>query len=221
MKATLPTLAVLLVCLSGATEAAEKRLYLYGTPTGCLVQLTAPLEDKQSLRWEGSCEREFAQGPGALAVVDGNGQVVKSTEGTMLRGVMGELANTDTAAAPAADTQAGTTTANTTLVVYFDHNSSTLSDAAQSQLQAYYAALPATDKLRIKISGHSDPSGSLRAREKVAQARAQSVRAHLTMLGLTSEQLIVASKDDPSTTTTSQLAASERRRVNLEAWSEP
>lgn len=220
MMAKFPALAVLLACSVSATAATEKRLYLYGTPTGCLVQLAAPLVDKQSLRWDGACEREFAVGKGVLSIVDANGQLVSATEGAMQRGVLGEPASGGAAVAGAAaadDAKAPAAATKPTLVVYFEHGSSTLSAAAQSQLQEYYASLPANPKLRIKISGHSDASGSPRAREKVAQARAQSVRAYLGMQGLTNEQLIVAS----AAASPPQQAAAESRRAELEAWAEP
>ncbi len=71
----------------GATKAND--LYIYGTPTGCLVRLKEPIRQGEHVRWNGDCSEEYASGVGTLTILDSAGTAVSNMRVSMQRGVQG------------------------------------------------------------------------------------------------------------------------------------
>lgn len=81
---------VFLVIASSGASVAVTNLdtpYIYGTPTGCLVQLKEALKASEHVRWNGDCNGEFASGSGVLTVLDNNGKTISSLRMTMEKGL--------------------------------------------------------------------------------------------------------------------------------------
>jgi len=81
--------AFLVVASSSASVAATNldTPYIYGTPTGCLVQLKEPLKINEHVRWDGDCNSEFASGIGILTILDTTGKAISSLRMAMRKGM--------------------------------------------------------------------------------------------------------------------------------------
>ena len=89
IKAIYPSFALItLLSFPLMPQAATEGNFIYGTREGCLVQLTFRIEDGRTLRWNGSCKSEYAEGEGILTQFDKSNTVITSMTGTMRRGKM-------------------------------------------------------------------------------------------------------------------------------------
>jgi outer membrane protein OmpA-like peptidoglycan-associated protein len=72
------------------------------------------------------------------------------------------------------------------LMLSFGPGSSSLSAAAQAQLQAFAEALkrPQLANIRVRIEGHTDSSGGRAVNQTLSQRRAQAVADYLTSQGI-------------------------------------
>ncbi len=69
-------------------------------------------------------------------------------------------------------------------VIYFEFDSSTLSDQARSQLQQNAEWLRANSDRRITIEGHTDEVGTPEYNLALGERRAQSTKQYLVQLGI-------------------------------------
>jgi len=200
---------ILVSCLSGNTlvsandrVSGERRLYIYGTPDGCLVQLPSPVDADDKLRWKGPCTNEYASGEGTLTILDKNGKQKKAYTGTMDRGEPLGRWNDGTIARktendnirnleqPLAAPQGVSWP-----TIYFDNNSSRLSFQALKQLDDLIQKMNAmANDLKISVSGHSSASGSIDLNNKLSLFRAMVVRDYMVAKGIDRTRIKVFGK---------------------------
>lgn len=190
-------LAAACIVLSAPHAFAQERLYLYGTAGGCLVQLDQPLKAEESLRWEGQCAEEFAEGEGTLSVLAGTA-VVRSTSGAMVRG---RLPGTAPAPLPATPAQAGP------VLVDFALASASLDDQARQILTEAGARIK-DESVVYKVLGHADASGTPKSNARLSRQRADAVRAFLIASGVPADRLLAEGRAERDAV---------GRRVSLEA----
>lgn len=125
----------------------------------------------------------------------------------------------DEAAASAA-TQADEKAAKLLHVVYFDFDSSTLSQAARDALsQNANILLKKHASLKVLIEGHCDERGSAEYNLALGERRAKSALAYLLTLGVPGKRLSVISygKEKPSDTGHDEAAWAKNRRAEFVA----
>ena len=77
-------------------------------------------------------------------------------------------------------------------VVYFDLGSSRLNEASQNSLRDLANARQNGCTSQITLTGHTDASGSVARNQRLAQMRADAVKAHLVTLGVPQEEIAIA-----------------------------
>jgi len=85
LAATMLGLSIPSLTALGAPNA--NGVYIYGTPSGCLVQLKEPLRQGEHVRWNGDCREEYASGVGTITVFDSDGKALSASRGAMQRGI--------------------------------------------------------------------------------------------------------------------------------------
>lgn len=215
---------IALCCVILDTHAEpESPLYLYGTPTGCLVRVASPLRAAESLRWSGRCDKEFATGEGALSIMEA-GQIKRTSTGLMERGIpTGAWADgspvTQAKDQPAA-TQPALADDRATIpatVVFFDFGSARLTTQACQLLQGFsmqLATVPSDS--RFRIVGHADAKGTRKSIDKISKDRADAVRVYLIDKGVAPARLMVEARGDTERANPAVPFAPENRRVSLE-----
>jgi outer membrane protein OmpA-like peptidoglycan-associated protein len=218
----------LLCAFAHAAALADERMFVYGTPEGCLVQLAQPIKPDQSLRWDGACQAEFAQGEGTLTVLTAPSTVVSATRGKMDRGVQsGSWTGAD--GSPVAEgpvVPPGEVTAVAPMApavsfdasILFDLASAKLSPQAKAQLADIASQLNdgGAAKAALHIIGHADASGAPAANARLAQLRARAVRDVLVANKVDASRLTVSSRADQQLAVPDDPKAAENRRVTFE-----
>jgi peptidoglycan-associated lipoprotein len=102
-------------------------------------------------------------------------------------------------------------------VVYFEFDSSTLSEADQELLAAHAAFLAGHPDLTVVLEGHTDERGSREYNIGLGESRGQSVRRQLEFQGVRPEQLRVVSygEERPAMDGQDESAWRQNRRVEL------
>jgi outer membrane protein OmpA-like peptidoglycan-associated protein len=102
--------------------------------------------------------------------------------------------------------------------VYFDLNKATLRWESKDKLEAVVAKLNAHPNVAIHVSGHASSDGQKTHNEKLAVARAESVRQYLVSHGVDASRLTVNSfgVDRPAADNKNQEGRERSRRVEFE-----
>jgi len=102
--------------------------------------------------------------------------------------------------------------------VYFDFNKATLRWESKDKLDAVVTKLNAHPDVAIHVQGHASSDGQKTHNEKLAAARAESVRAYLVAHGVDASRLTVDSfgVDRPAASNKTQEGRERSRRVEFE-----
>ena len=101
--------------------------------------------------------------------------------------------------------------------VYFDYDSSNLSDAEVSILQANAAWLKANSRVSVEIGGHCDDRGTINYNLALGDRRAGAVRDYLVTLGIPASRLKTVSygEERPAVPGTDDAARAKNRRAEF------
>jgi|SRR5438105_784146 len=101
--------------------------------------------------------------------------------------------------------------------IYFDYDSSTLSDDSRSKLQSFFGSVQNRSDLRIRIEGNCDERGTAEYNLALGQRRAEAAKRYLVDLGLAGSRLTTISngKEKPRATGQDEAAWRENRRDDL------
>lgn len=99
--------------------------------------------------------------------------------------------------------------------IYFDFDSSQLSNAARSTLQAHASWLQARPSVRIKIEGHTDEQGEAEYNLALGERRAMAAKQYLVDLGIAIERIetITFGEEAPEDPGHNEQAYSRNRRA--------
>ena len=102
-------------------------------------------------------------------------------------------------------------------IVYFDFDSSPLSDEAMALLEAHGAYLADNPRRRMLVEGHTDERGSREYNLALGERRAESVKQALLLSGASDEQVDTVSygEESPAVNGSSEAAWAENRRAEL------
>jgi len=121
--------------------------------------------------------------------------------------------------APAAAQQSQKTSSSSRLQsalekIYFDFDSSSLSDAARETLTKNVAALKKESAANIRIEGNCDESGSAEYNLALGERRAKSAQQYLIALGVKPDRLSTMSygKEKPAVQGSDEAAGTKNRR---------
>lgn len=108
-------------------------------------------------------------------------------------------------------------TAGPLKTIYFAFDSSALSGAARSTLEANAEWLKLTDSVEIQIEGHADERGGQQYNLALGERRARAVKDYLEALGVTSARVSTFSygKEKPVAYGHDDEAWSKNRRANF------
>lgn len=103
-------------------------------------------------------------------------------------------------------------------VVYFDFDSSTLTDAAKAVLDRAVGELSTRDDARLSVSGHTDQSGASAYNTRLAERRAAAVAAYLTERGLSGSDMRVGAfgENQPAVSPSNEGREAKNRRVQID-----
>lgn len=103
------------------------------------------------------------------------------------------------------------------LVLYFDFDSSQISDEHMMMLDAHARYLRDQPAARLRLEGHTDERGTREYNIALGERRAEAVRRALLLRGATRAQLLVVSygEEKPAVLGTGEGAWSKNRRVVL------
>ena len=101
--------------------------------------------------------------------------------------------------------------------IYFDYDSSTLSDDSRSKLQSFFAAVQNRPDLRVRIEGNCDERGTAEYNLELGQRRADAAKRYLADLGLPGSRMTTISngKEKPRARGEDEAAWRENRRDDL------
>lgn len=205
VSAILTCFATGITCASaGEKSSNEKKLYIYGTPDGCLVQLPSPVDPDDKLKWKGPCSNEYASGEGTLTIQDKSGKPRKIYTGKMERGeptgrwsdtVVGSKRQEDERGI-AVERQTSAPTGVAAPILYFGKNSSRLSGPAIRQLNEFISRLSSDEMkdMQIAINGHSSAQGSADLNARLSSRRAEAVQRYMVAKGVDHARLIASGK---------------------------
>lgn len=105
----------------------------------------------------------------------------------------------------------------TNRVVHFDYDSSDLSQADVTTLNAHARYLSQNNAARVTLTGHTDERGTREYNMALGERRAQSVQAFLVTNGARNEQIETVSygKEQPANEGHDDTAWAENRRVEI------
>jgi peptidoglycan-associated lipoprotein len=101
--------------------------------------------------------------------------------------------------------------------VYFNFNSSSLSDSTRSALQANADFLKANTGVEIQIEGHADERGGVQYNLALGEQRGATVKRYLVSMGVSSSRITTISfgKERPIAFGHSENSWSRNRRANF------
>jgi peptidoglycan-associated lipoprotein len=101
--------------------------------------------------------------------------------------------------------------------IYFDYDSSTLSNDSRSKLQSFFAAVQNRSDLRVRIEGNCDERGTAEYNLALGQRRADAAKRYLADLGLPGSRMTTISngKEKPRARGQDEAAWRENRRDDL------
>ncbi|HEX9049812.1 MAG TPA: OmpA family protein [Anaeromyxobacter sp.] len=102
-------------------------------------------------------------------------------------------------------------------VLYFEAGTTTLDAKSRSAIPGIAAAARRRSAISVAISGHTDATGDDRVNERLAQARAERVKALLLEQGMAPGPMTVSShgKGNPAVPTRDGVAEPRNRRVEV------
>jgi peptidoglycan-associated lipoprotein len=100
--------------------------------------------------------------------------------------------------------------------IYFDYDSSTLSDDARSKLQSFFSSVQSSD-VRIRIEGNCDERGTAEYNLALGQRRADAAKRYLVDLGFPGSRITTISngKEKPKARGQDESAWRENRRDDV------
>jgi peptidoglycan-associated lipoprotein len=101
--------------------------------------------------------------------------------------------------------------------IYFDFDSSTISDAARSTLDSFYDAARSSPDARVRIEGNCDERGTAEYNLALGQRRADAAKKYLMNLGMDGSRIRTVSngKEKPRAQGHDEDAWRENRRDDL------
>lgn len=105
-----------------------------------------------------------------------------------------------------------------TAIVYFDFDSSDLTESARSALESKVPAMNANPDVRIRIAGHADERGSDEYNMALGQRRAAAAKRFLTDRGIDGGRIEIVSfgEERPAVTGNDESAWQQNRRAEFE-----
>ena len=102
-------------------------------------------------------------------------------------------------------------------IVYFDYDSSRLSDEAMDQLEAHGEYLADNPDRQMLVEGHTDERGAREYNLALGERRAEAVKQALTLAGADEAQVDTVSygEESPAVSGSSESAWAENRRAEL------
>jgi peptidoglycan-associated lipoprotein len=102
--------------------------------------------------------------------------------------------------------------------IYFDFDSSAISDAARSTLQSFYDAAQERSDLRVRIEGNCDERGTAEYNLALGQRRADAAKKYLMNLGMDGSRIRTVSngKEKPRAQGHDESAWRENRRDDVQ-----
>ncbi|CAN8139475.1 OmpA family protein [Thiomicrorhabdus sp. 6S2-11] len=101
---------------------------------------------------------------------------------------------------------------------FFDTNKTNLSDKAKTQLNDYADYMKAVDDVTLKITGHTDRTGSDAYNQKLSEKRAMAVKTYLEESGVAGDRMTAIGKGEtsPIADNNTKAGRAENRRVEIE-----
>ncbi len=101
--------------------------------------------------------------------------------------------------------------------IYFDYDSSGISDSARQRIEANVETLRANPGMRVQLEGHTDKRGTNDYNMALGAGRAKSVRDVMVSLGVSASKLETISYGEelPLDASDSEMAYAKNRRVHL------
>ncbi|UTW56638.1 OmpA family protein [Kordiimonas sp. SCSIO 12610] len=102
-------------------------------------------------------------------------------------------------------------------IVFFDFDSSSITDSAQSIIDAAADAFEKFKVVRIRATGHTDRAGSDNYNSRLSRKRAENVRSALIAKGVPAQAILVSSKGEtsPLVSTADNVREAQNRRVEI------
>jgi len=102
--------------------------------------------------------------------------------------------------------------------IYFDFDSSTISDAARSTLQSFYESVQKGPVVRVRIEGNCDERGTAEYNLALGQRRADAAKKYLMNLGMDGSRIRTVSngKEKPRSQAHDEDAWRENRRDDVQ-----
>ncbi|BBP46889.1 hypothetical protein THMIRHAS_22620 [Thiosulfatimonas sediminis] len=101
---------------------------------------------------------------------------------------------------------------------FFDTNKTDLSNKAKTQLNDYADYMKAVDDVTLKITGHTDSTGSATYNQKLSEKRANAVKTYLEENGVAGNRMTATGKGEsnPIADNKTKAGRAENRRVEIE-----
>ena len=102
-------------------------------------------------------------------------------------------------------------------LVFFDWNRATITSLADTIIQSAVAETKRVGKVRLRLTGHADRSGTSRYNRRLSMERADAVRQRLQQLGISANDIAVFAKgeSEPLVATTDGVREPQNRRVEI------
>jgi peptidoglycan-associated lipoprotein len=101
--------------------------------------------------------------------------------------------------------------------IYFDYDSSKVSDAAMQRIESNVELLKENPQMRVQVEGHTDERGTSDYNMALGSARAKSVRDVMVSLGISSSKIETISYGEelPLDAGQTEMAFAKNRRAHL------
>ena len=102
-------------------------------------------------------------------------------------------------------------------LVFFDWNKADITSLADNIIKSAVAEAKRVDKVRIRLTGHTDRSGTVRYNQRLSLRRANAVRQRLEQLGIPGSDIAVFAKgeSEPLVPTGDGVREPQNRRVEI------
>jgi outer membrane protein OmpA-like peptidoglycan-associated protein len=107
-------------------------------------------------------------------------------------------------------------------IVFFDHDKSSMTDAAKDVLNDLSSMVQGTSKANLELTGHADRSGSDAYNEALSERRALAVKKQLVQLGIPADNVSVTWKgeSEPLVQTDDGIKEPQNRRTEIKVFTE-
>lgn len=101
--------------------------------------------------------------------------------------------------------------------IYFDYDSSSISDSARQRIEANVETLRANPSMKVQVEGHTDQRGTNDYNMALGASRAKSVRDVMVSLGISASKLETISYGEelPLDASESEMSYAKNRRAHL------